>query len=441
MFVSEIVIILVLILVNAVFAGAEIAIVTMRRGRILELAEEGRGSAKAVLALREQPERFLATVQVGITVVGATAAAFGGASIAEHVAGLIAPAHPWLAQHAQAVSLALVIAAVSYLSIVLGELVPKSLALRSSERYALLVARPLLALSFAARPLVWLLSSSANVLLKPFGDRTTFTETRHSAEEVQQIVEEAVQAGTIHPEAAEIATRALELPELTAADVLVPRRDVVAIPRNASTAELERILLEHGHSRIPVYAESIDNVVGYIAVKDLLALAWERKLIVLEDVIRPAFFVPESKRAVDLLKEMRTRHQPFAIVVDEHGGMSGIVTMEDVIEELVGEIFSENQQDTMALVHKEADGSALINASIAVRDVNRALDIELPDDGDWSTLGGLVMAVAGHMPTMGERLQLPNGIVLEVVDASPRHVRTVRLRRPLAGADGDAGRS
>jgi putative hemolysin len=218
--VTEALVILALIVANAFFAGAEIAIVAVRKARIDQLAEEGRAGARAVLSLRSAPERFLATVQVGVTVVGATAAAFGGASIAKKLEPYVAQ-HDWLSEHAEGVSLALVVAAVSYLTIVIGELVPKSLALRSAERFALLVSRPLVGLSYLARPLVWGLSASANVLLKPFGDKTTFTETRHSAQELQQLVEEAGQAGTVNAEAAEIATRDLEFPELVASEVMV----------------------------------------------------------------------------------------------------------------------------------------------------------------------------------------------------------------------------
>ena len=209
---SEILIILALLVANAFFAGAEIAIVALRRTRHRQLAEEGHSGARAVLVLREDPERFLATVQVGITVVGVTAAAFGGGSIVERLRPWLARI-TWIGEHAEGVALVLVISGVSYLSIVVGELVPKSLALRGAERYALLIGKPLLALSWLAKPLVWFLSSSANILLKPFGDRTTFTETRHSAEELQQLVEEAMKAGTIHADAGEIASRALELPD------------------------------------------------------------------------------------------------------------------------------------------------------------------------------------------------------------------------------------
>lgn len=426
MIVTEIVIIVILVLINAVFSGAEIAVVALRKNRIEELAAQGKGSARAVLALRAQPETFLATVQVGITVVGATAAAFGGSSLAERLEPLLAHT-PWLKEHAEGVALAIVVSAVSFLSIVVGELVPKSLALRSAESYALLVSRPLLMLSTIAKPLVWLLSSTANVLLRPFGDSTTFMEARHSPGELTQLVEEAAQAGTVHPEAAEIVTRALALPELTVAEVMVPRQAVVAISQHSSMDEIRRVLLEQTHSRLPVYDGSIDNVVGYLSVKDVIAVAWEQQLLILRDIIRPAFFVPEMKKAVDLLKELRSRRLPFAIVVDEHGGMSGIVTMEDLLEELVGEIFHEHEVGQLESIRPSGDDSVLVDGSAAIRDVNRSLELELPDDGDYTTLAGLVLQLSGRMPRVGDKLSLPSGLTLEVADASPRRVRSVRI--------------
>ena len=426
MIVTELLIVFALIALNAVFSGAEIAIVALRKARIEELAEKGRRSARAVLRLREQPETFLATVQVGITVVGATAAAFGGASLADRLAPFLAT-NEWLAPHSEGVALAIVITGVSYLSIVVGELVPKSLALRGAERYALLVALPLLWLSIAAKPLVWLLSTSANVLLRPFSDKTTFTETRHSPGEIQQIVEEAVQAGTVHPEAAEIASRALELPELTVAEVMVPRRSVVAISQHIDKNELRQILLEQTHSRLPVYDGQIDNVIGYLSVKDVLTIAWEERLFVLRDAIREPFFVPTSKKAVDLLKEMRSRRQPLAIIVDEHGGMAGIVTMEDLLEELVGEIFDEHDRP-LDSIHPAGPDAVVVAGTAHIREVSRALEIELPDDGSWTTIAGLVLTLAGRLPRTGESFEAPGGICLDVVDATPRRIRSVRIR-------------
>jgi putative hemolysin len=431
---ADLILILLLIVANGIFAGAEIAIVALRRSRVLELVEAGRRGARAVLALRSDPERFLATVQIGITVVSATAAAFGGSTVAaamvpvlDHIG--VPP------QWAQRVALAIVVAVVSYLSIVIGELVPKSLALHRPEPYALLVARPLLALSWIARPLVRLLTISSNALLVPLGDRTTFTETRHSAEELQHIVEEAAKAGTVHPQVGEIASRAIDFADLTAGDVMVPREQVVMLPRHASSDAIRRLLLEHGHSRIPVYEDRVDNVVGYLNVKDILAMAWERELIVLDDLVRPAFFVPDSTPAVELLQEMRRRHVLIAMVVDERGGMDGIVTMEDLVEELVGEIFSEHVKHVPELFRREPDGTVLVDGAAPVRDVNRALDLNLPEDEDWNSVAGLCLAAAGHIPVPGERLTLDNGAVLEIVDATPRRIRRVRVHPASSRGD------
>jgi putative hemolysin len=424
---TELIIILALTLAGGVFAGAEIAIVALRKTRLQELLDEGRRGAKSLAALRDQPERFLATVQVGITVIGATAAAFGGATLSEKIAPTIASIDA-LSEYASDLALGLVVASVSYLSIVLGELVPKSLALRSAERYALGIARPLLALSWLARPIVWLLSSSANLVLKPFGDTTTFTETRHSTEELQQIVEEAAKAGTIPPEASEIVARALELPELRLADVMVPRQDVIMLPHDASAEQLLRVAKDHPYNRIPVYEDRIDNVVGYVSMKDLLPLALQGGPLEIRKIMRPPFFVPDSKRAVELLEEMRHRRLPFAVVVDEQGGLSGIVTFEDLVEELVGDIFSEHTQKVPQLIRKERGGTAVVNGATPIREINRALGVELPEEGDYTTVAGLSLALAGKVPTNGEVLSLPNGVQLEMVDVSPRRVRAVRVR-------------
>ena len=426
MLLAEFLVIFALVLANGVFAGAEIAVVALRKNRIQELADQGRGSARAVLALRKNPERFLATVQVGITVVGAAAAAIGGASMARKLEPYLT-GFDWLERHAEGVALGLVIAGVSYLTIVAGELVPKSLALRHAERYALVMGQPLVALAWLARPIVWLLSASANLLLRPLGDKTTFTESRHSAEELRELVDAASQAGTIPPEAGEMASRALDLPDLITADVMIPRQDVVMIPKSISREGLRNVLLEHRYSRIPVYEGSVDNVVGYITVKDVLALAWERDLIVLEDIVRAPFFIPDSKPVVALLTEMREQHMPFAIVVDEHGGMSGIVTMEDLVEEVVGEIFTEHRRTVRESIEAQPDGSVVVSGITPIREINRALGIELPEDGDWNTIAGLCLVLASGVPKSGDRFTTDNGIPLEIVDASARRVRAVRI--------------
>lgn len=423
---GELLVILALVVANGVLAGAEIAIIAVRPTRLKELVDSGSGAARAVLRLREHPERFLATVQIGITVVGATAGAFGGATLAEDLAPLIARSST-LAPWADELALALVVTLVSYLGLVVGELVPKSLALKAAEPYALLLGRPLVWLSSVVRPLVWFLTASSNLVLRPFSDRTSFVEARLSPDELAQLLEESTRVGALNAQAGDIAARALRLPELVARDVMVPRPNVVVLRRGASREELREVLLEHTHSRFPVIEGTVDKVVGYVSVKHLLTLAWEEPLVVLEDLIRPAFFVPETKPVVDLLSEMRTRRTPFGVVVDERGGMAGIVTLEDLVEELVGEIFSEHVRQVPELFHREADGTVTVLGQVAVRDINRELGLGLPEEGGWTTVAGLCLALARRIPARGERLTTDQGVVLEVVEASPRSVHAVRI--------------
>jgi putative hemolysin len=434
---SELLIILALVLVNAVFAGAEIAVLSVRRTRLTELMEGGSGAARAVQALRAQPERFLATVQIGITVVGATAGAFGGATLAADLAPVLAGWVP-LAPYAGTVALAVVVTVVSFLSLVVGELVPKSLALKAAEPYALAVGRPLLWLSRLLRPLAWVLTAASNLILFPFRDRTSFIEARLSPDELMELVDEAASAGTVNPRAGEIAARALRLPSLTAGEVMIPRTQVVALRKGAPPEELRRVLLEHTHSRFPVVQGDLDHVVGYVTVKDVLVMAWEERLFVLEDLLRPVYFVPEAKSAMDLLTELRTRRVPFAVVVDERGGMAGLITLEDLLEELVGEIFSEHARPVPELFHRAPDGTITVLGTVALRDVIRELKLDLPQ-GDWTTVAGLCLALAGRIPTVGTRLPTPGGVVLEVVDASARRVRAVRLHLPAVSAPRPAG--
>lgn len=387
--------------------------------------ESGRSSARAVAALRDAPERFLATVQIGVTVIGATAAAFGGTAIASRIAPLLAQI-PWLAPYAERIAIGIMVALVSFLSLVLGELVPKSLALRAPERYALLAGRPLLGLSWLTRPAVRFLTGASNAVLAPFGDRTTFTEARLSADELSQLVEEATRTGALDAKAGEIASRAIEFAGLRAADVMVPRGRIVALPRGASEEELKRVLLEEGHARIPVYDRTLDEIVGYLVAREALALVWEKSLFVLDDLVRPALFVPETAPAAQVLRDLQERQSHLAMVVDEHGGIAGLVTLEDLVEELVGEILGEAEQAS-PWVQREAAGTAVVRGDAPLREVNRELDVDLEEGRDYTTVAGLCIALAGGIPAPGARLAAHGGTVLEVLEATPRQVRRVRV--------------
>lgn len=424
---TEILIILALVLLNGLFAGAEIAVITVRETRLKELLEAGRGSARALAALRNNPERFLATVQIGITVVGATAAAFGGATVAARLAPVIARI-PALERSSEELALTLVVVTVSYLSLVIGELVPKSLALRAAEPYALAISRPLHWMGIVASPLVWFLTASSNVVLRVFGDSTSFTESRMSADELADLVEQAGEHGSVHPDASAIASRALVFGELTASDMMIPRRDVVALPLTATPDEIRQVLLERRHSRIPVYADSIDACIGYVTHKELAAKMLQGQQPDLKAVMREPWFVPESVRATDLLEQMRGTQRHLALVVDETGGLAGIVTLEDVLEELVGEIFSESQ---VASVHFRREGRTVIaKGDTPIRELNWELDLELPEGDDWSTVGGLAVSRLGRIPAAGERIPLEDGVELEIMESTARRVQLVRVHLP-----------
>src|SRR5262245_19526775 len=423
MILTELFVILALIALNGVFAGAEIAIVSLRQTRLQQLVEADRVGAKTVSSLRAEPERFFATVQVGITFVTTTAAAFGGARMAHHLTPLL---RPFLGKSADDVALAIVVVLVSFLSLVLGELVPKSLALRRGEGYALLMAKPLAALSRIAKPLVWLLTATSNLLLRPFSDRTNFAEARISKEELEQMVDEAAKTGAIHEHASELATRALDFDRLVLRDVMVPRARIDALPIRAPMDQIRRFLLEERRSRIPVFDKSLDDIVGYVSAKDIVSLAWDGGPVVLSDLLRGVKVFPETVSAIELLRFMQREQQRIAVAVDEHGVLSGMVTFEDLVEELVGDIFSEHEEEAPLLV-KEPDGSALARGDTPIRDVNRELGTELEEPAGASTMAGLCAALAGGIPNRNARLAAGDGSVLVVLEASSRAVKRVRV--------------
>jgi putative hemolysin len=273
---------------------------------------------------------------------------------------------------------------------------------------------------------VWFLTACSNLVLGLFGDRTSFIETRMSPNELKQLVEEAAKTGSLDTNASEIAARALEFGDVTVAEVMVRRDKIVALHRNASPEEVQRVLLEEGHSRMPVYERDIDRIVGYIVARDVLALTWEQGLVAVEDIIRPLMSVALSARVGAVLREMQARRMQIAVVVDEHGGTAGLVTIEDLVEELIGDIFGEHDlpEETIQV---GPDGAALVPGWLPTRKVNRALHTDLPIARDSTTIAGLCMALALTVPPVGTKLRATDGTLLEVVEASPRRVRMVRV--------------
>lgn len=429
---------LVLVLANGVFSAAEIAVVSVRRSRIKHLVEEGSRSAQSVDKLHARVETFLATVQVGVTALSALGAALGGATVAAPIAQALRRV-PWpvIQGGADQIALGIVVVGYSFVSIVLGELFPKSIGLRFAEPLALRFARPLLFLGALFKPLVGLLTACANLLLKPLRDRTRFTESRLTAEEIKLLIGEATASGAIEKRRAEIIERAVDFGERIVEEVMVPRPRIIGIDLRTSSDELRRVLLEQGHTRMPVFDGDLDKVVGYITAKDILPLFGERELIVLKDIIRPAFFVPTSMRAVDLLRALQKRHEHLAMVVDEYGGTAGLVTTEDLVEEIVGDLLSEHATEPDP-VKAEPQGTWLVAAALPVRDFNRRMEAELPENAAYETLGGLLIHLAGAIPAAGQAFTV-EGFELEVVERSERSVKQIRARKvePEPGADAE----
>ena len=432
---AELLVILGLTLLNGLFSAAEVGLLSVRTTRLEQLAAKGSRGAKAALTLRGMPEQLLATIQVGITVIGATAAAFGGATLEE-------PISAWLvslglaATTAERVALALVVCFISLLSIVIGELVPKSVALKASERVSTSFAGPLLILARAARPVVWLLTALSNAILWPFRDQTSFTESRMSPEELQQLGEESATTGSLNPTAGDIASRAIELSKLRVVALLVPRSVVVSIPLHATAEQVWQILKTHPHARYPVTRGTLDEVEGYVVARDLVTQLVESKSISLAAVLREVPALSERTPAAEALRQLQRQRTKLAIVVDEQGLTAGIVTVGDIAEELLGELLDEHERPQQQ-IRTEPDGSFRIRADAPVQQVNRALDVELPISPEYTTIAGLLLHLSGRILQPGERVLDIDGWVFEVLEATQRQIKVVRLVK----ANGDEDES
>ncbi|MCC6875201.1 MAG: HlyC/CorC family transporter, partial [Sandaracinaceae bacterium] len=389
------------------------------------------------VSLRSDPERLLATVQVGITVIGATTAVLGGARLEEPLAALLASLG--LGALANEIALVLIVAMVSYLSVVLGELVPKSLALAASERFALLVARPLVVVAAIARPIVWILTASSNTLLRLFRDRTNFSESRLSPDELQQLVEEAAATGSLHESAGTIASRAIDLGKLRASALMTPRTRMVTLDLAATSAEVLDVLRARPHARYPVVDGSPDLLVGYVRARDAYHALARGKPLDLRGLTRAARFFPERALAVDVLRALQTGKQQLAFLVDEHGALAGLITIDDVVEDLVGGVHEEDEV-VRPRVWREGEHVIALGEAPA-HEVARLSGADFGADEGATTLAGAVLRRAGHVPKPGERIALERGGEVEILEATEREVLRARIRVRTngeeAGSDGE----
>ncbi len=422
----EIVVIALLIAVNGVFVAAEIALVTVRRSRIRQLSDEGDKRAQRVARMKEKPGGLLATIQLGITFIGFLAAAFAGASIAGALAESLRDIGP-LATSADVLALLIVTLVVSLVTIVFGELVPKTLALAHAERYALALARPVDALGRILTPVVWFLTTVTHLVTRMLGVRDVSDEAITS-EELRILLERGTEQGTIEAEEEQMIGAVLELGEQRAHEVMVARVDMVALDVDASLDDIVSTIVGEGHSRIPVYEENIDNIIGMFYAKDLLPyLVGEDRPPSIRRLLRTPLFVPESMLVDDLLRSLQRRRVHMAVVLDEHGGTAGLVTIEDLLEEIVGEIQDEYDEEEPLIVPL-GELEARIDGRADVDDVLEHFGTSLggDDQEEFDTLGGLVYHYIGGVPSVGDTVEV-DGLTLTVEATDGRRVRTVHV--------------
>ena len=424
--------IVLLLLGNGFFSGSEIAIISARRSRIEGLIEDGNRGASRVKALQENMDQFLATVQIGVTVCGTLAGVLGGFLASRYVEPFLAAGapSPWLPP--ALVASGLVGLAIVYVELVLGELVPKALALRYTDRIALLVSGPFRLMARASRWPVGLLSASTRLVLRVFGIKDAGLRTFVSEEEIKHMVTEGRQQGVLDQTEMEIIHSVFEFTDMPVRKVMVPRPKIFALDADTPPNEVGSLIVESGFSRIPAFEGSVDNVVGVVYVKDALRLLEKRQPVVIRKILHPVHLVPETKKVGELLKELQKRRSHMAVVVDEHGSVSGLVTLEDLIEQIVGEIQDEYDWEERS-IERMRDGSMVVEGTVSAAELRENHDIPLPESGEFETVAGFMLEQLGTVPKGGEVVSVA-GWRFTVVDVERNRISKVKIEKLPPGA-------
>jgi putative hemolysin len=415
----DVVIILALIVLNALLAMSEMAIVSSREARLRAMARNGSSGAQCALDLSADPGRFLSTVQTGITLIAIIAGAYSGASLGEPTAQRLQALglDPDLAQN---VGFGLVIVLVTFVSLVVGELVPKQLALRSPEPIAALISRPMLLLSKVAAPFVWLLDSTSALVFRMLGLNRE-SDKAVTAEELHLVVAEAKTAGVLEENERAIISGVVRLADRPVREVMTPRTEVDWIDISATGAELRKALKETPHSRIPVADGSIENIVGVVQLRDLLDAMLDKKPLSLKRLARPAPVVPDLMDAMDALAVLRSAEVPLALVLDEYGHFDGIVTPGSIIAALAGTFRHDIDEGEEPDFVEREDGSYLLSGAASADVLSDRLGIQLPSDRDFSTVAGFALEVLKHLPEVGEKF-VHDRWTFEIVDMDGRKI-------------------
>jgi putative hemolysin len=399
-----------LVLVNAALAGTEIALVSLRDAQAARLAGRGR-AGRALSGLLADPNRYLATIQVGITLSGFLASATAAVTLAEP----LVPGLDVLGGAARPAAILLVTLALTFVTLVVGELTPKRLAMQRAEGWSLVAARPLSVLATVSRPIVWLLGRTTNLLVRLLGGDPTRQGVDVTEGELRDMVEAQPELTT---EERAIIRGAFEFADRTLREIVVPRTSVVALSADLAAAEAAQELITSGHVRAPVYRGDLDDVAGIVHLRSLVAGEGSAA-----DHLQPVLELPETVGALDALRRLQRERQQMAVVVNEHGGTEGIITVEDLLEELVGEIWDEADPDLQA-VRRQPDGSLSVEGAYPIHDLPD-IGVDLPA-GDYTTVAGLVLDRLGHLPDVGEQVTVGRWR-LRVEDATDRRIRRVRI--------------
>ena len=400
---SQIIVLIILIALNAFFAATEIAFVSLNDAKIDMLVKEGNKKAKRIKKMLENPSKFLATIQIGITLAGFLSSAFASEAFASELAPILHGAMPFLSLSAwNSISIVLITIILSYFTLIFGELVPKRVAMKNYEKIAFATVGIVRTIAIATAPFVKFLTFSTNIVSKMFGVSDKEEETV-TEEEIRMMVDVGEEKGTIETNEREMINNVFEFNDKAVTEIMIPRKDIYALDMNLSIAKVIEELSEDDdfrYSRVPVYDETIDEIKGIVYIKDIL-LSTKNKNVKVKNLIKEAYFVPETKPVNELFDELRKNRKQIAIVVDEYGGTAGIVTMEDILEELVGEIYDE--YDIVQKKYEKLDENTyMLTGDLSISEVEKLMDIDI-EEGDYDTISGYLMEELGRIPSEKEK--------------------------------------
>lgn len=398
--ISQIVVLVILIFLNAFFAATEIAFISLNDAKINKQAKEGDKKAKQISKMLKNPSKFLATIQIGITLAGFLSSAFASDAFADRLAPILQNWFPIGLDMWKGISIIIITMILSYFTLVFGELVPKRIAMKNHEKLAYATIGVIRFISIVTAPFVRLLTFSTNVISKLFGVKENEEEVV-TEEEIRMMVDVGEEKGTIEEEEKELINNIFEFNDKTVAEAMIHRTDVFAIDVSMDINEMLDSIDEYKYSRIPVYSETIDEIVGVLYLKDLFKYVKDRKKVNIKDIMREAYFVSEHKLINELFRELQKNKKQMAIVIDEYGGTAGVITMEDILEELVGNIFDE-YDEVESEYEKIDENTFLINGSVSISDLRKILDIQV-EDGDYDTLSGYLTEKLGRIPEDEEK--------------------------------------